>query len=125
MPPDPTEDFSALDRPFSGPSRGALRALDCPPMAKSPNAAESPAPSFDQRLQRLEALVAELEQGGLALEVSIERYQEGVGLLRECRTTLVSLEKRVEELTAQGGLEPFTGDPDAPGGAGRAGGGRG
>jgi len=71
-------------------------------------------PTFDQRLQRLEAIVGELEQGGLALEPSIERYQEGVGLLRECRAVLQSLEKRVEELTAQGGLEPLAGDPDAP-----------
>jgi len=94
-------------------------------MATSPKAAESPVPSFDQRLARLEAIVAELEQGGLALEASIERYQEGVGLLRECRTTLQSLEKRVEELTAQGALEPFGGDPDAADRSSRAGGGRG
>lgn len=91
-----------------------------------PTPPETPTPTFDARLQRLEAIVAELEQGGLALESSIERYQEGVGLLRECRAVLQGLEKRVEELTAQGGLEPLAGDPDAPSaGSGRAGGGRG
>ncbi len=94
-------------------------------MPASPKAPDSPVPSFDQRLARLEAVVAELEQGGLALEASIERYQEGVGLLRECRSTLHSLEKRVEELTAQGVLEAFPGDPDAADRSGRAGGGRG
>lgn len=95
-------------------------------MASKTPPPEDPAPTFDQRLQRLEAIVAELEQGGLSLEPSILRYQEGVGLLRECRAVLSSLEKRVEELSGQGGLEPLAGDPDAPSpGAGRAGGGRG
>ena len=85
-------------------------------MSAKPTPSSAPAPTFDQRLQRLEAIVGELEQGGLALEPSIERYQEGVGLLRECRAVLASLERRVEELTAQGGLEPLAGDPDcAPG----------
>jgi len=102
------------------------RTLDCPPMASKTPPPDLPAPTFDQRLQRLEAIVVELEQGGLALEPSIERYQEGVGLLRDCRAVLQGLEKRVEELSAQGGLEPLAGDPDAgPPGAGRAGGGRG
>ncbi|MCY2961426.1 MAG: exodeoxyribonuclease VII small subunit [Planctomycetota bacterium] len=94
--------------------------------SKTPPPPGTPPPTFDQRLQRLEALVGELEQGGLPLEPSIERYQEGVGLLRECRAILQSLEKRVEELSAQGGLEPLAGDPDATSPAdGRTGGGRG
>lgn len=80
---------------------------------KTPPTPDNPAPTFDARLQRLEAIVVELEQGGLALEPSIERYQEGVGLLRECRAVLQGLEKRVEELSAQGALEPLAGDPDA------------
>ncbi len=81
-----------------------------PPVPKPP---PPPPPTFDQRLQRLEAIVAELENGGLALEPAIERYQEGVNLLRDCRSVLLGLQKRVEELTAQGGLEPLAGDPDA------------
>lgn len=86
--------------------------------SKTPPTPAPPGPTFDQRLQRLEAIVGELEQGGLALEASIERYQEGVTLLRDCRATLQGLEKRVEELTAQGGLEPYSGDPDAASRAG-------
>lgn len=70
-------------------------------------------PSFDQRLERLEALVLELENGGLGLESAIARYQEGVQLLRECRTTLESFHKRVEELSAEGQTRPYPNDPDA------------
>ena len=72
------------------------------------------APSFDERLTRLETLVGELEQGGLELEPAIERYQEGIELLKNCHGTLERYKQRVEELTndAQEALRPFEGDPD-------------
>lgn len=71
-------------------------------------------PGFDARLARLEQIVAELEAGGLALEPSIARYQEGVTLLRDCRGILAGYKQRVEELSAQadGGLAPYGADPD-------------
>ena len=81
--------------------------------SKQESADKPPETGFDQRLERLEALVGELENGGLGLEASIARYQEGVQLLRECRTTLDSFRKRVEELGADGSSTPFAGDPDA------------
>lgn len=73
------------------------------------------AASFDDRLERLEAIVAELEDGGLALEPAIERYQEGIELLRQCHGVLKGFQKQVEELTrdAEDALRPFDGDPDA------------
>ncbi|MBK7641973.1 MAG: exodeoxyribonuclease VII small subunit [Planctomycetes bacterium] len=85
---------------------------------KDDSADTPPDAGFDQRLERLEALVGELEHGGLGLEASIARYQEGVKLLRECRTTLESFRKRVEELGADGTSAPFAGDPDARAGGG-------
>lgn len=83
----------------------------------------APALGFDARLARLEALVSELEGGGLALETSIDRYQEGVVLLGECRTILAGFQKRVEELSAdaESALRPYAGDPDAPDLPGRTG----
>lgn len=84
-----------------------------PPTQKQPDT--PPASGFDARLARLEAIVSELEGGGLALEASIERYQEGVSLLGECRTILTGFQKRVEELSAdaEGALRPYAADPDA------------
>ena len=72
-------------------------------------------PSFDERLGRLEAIVNELEQGDLGLEVAIERYQEGVELLKGCHGILARFKRRVEELTGEAelALKPFDGDPDA------------
>jgi exodeoxyribonuclease VII small subunit len=82
------------------------------PAAASASAAE---PGFDARLARLEAIVGELEGGGLPLERSIDRYQEGVALLRDCRGILAGFQKRVEELSADPDCEPtpYAHDPDA------------
>ena len=76
---------------------------------------EQEEPGFDLRLERLEGIVAELEGGGLGLEEAIERYQEGIGHLKTCHSTLQGYRQRVEELTrdAEGALQPFDADPDA------------
>jgi exodeoxyribonuclease VII small subunit len=72
-------------------------------------------PGFDERLERLEAIVAELEGGGLGLETALERYQEGIEHLKQCHGRLETYKQRVEELTLDAGevLRPFSGDPDA------------
>ena len=82
-------------------------------MAKK-NAAAEPAPAaseegpgFEEALERLETIVEELEGGGLTLEQSIARYEEGVRLSRRLTQTLDRAEKRIERLTEEGG-EPTT-----------------
>ena len=79
---------------------------------------EGAEPDFDARLARLEEIVSGLEGGGLALEPSIERYREGVELLKSCRALLGGYRKQVEELTrdAEAGLTPYAGDPDVSAG---------
>jgi exodeoxyribonuclease VII small subunit len=71
-------------------------------------------PGFDDKLGRLEQIVGELEQGGLGLEPAIERYQEGIQLLKECHGALETYRRRVEELTrdAEAAMRPFEDDPD-------------
>ncbi|MFT5049069.1 MAG: exodeoxyribonuclease VII small subunit [Chlamydiales bacterium] len=73
---------------------------------------------FDARLRRLEQIVQGLEEGELDLEPAIERYREGIHLLKGCREILGSYKRQVEELTqeAEAALRPYPGDPDvAPG----------
>ncbi len=74
----------------------------------------APKPAFDARLARLEALVAELEEGGLGLEASIERYKEGVALMKGCRDMLDGFRQQVDELSEStaSGTRPYAGDPD-------------
>jgi len=73
--------------------------------AKEPKG-EAPEP-YDQLVARLEKVVGELEEGGLGLERSLERFAEGMGLAREAQKRLDEAERRIEKLvrTADGGEE--------------------
>ena len=59
--------------------------------------------SFEAALERLEALVAKLEGGELALETALASFEEGVRLTRRCAAQLSEAERRVEALSREGG----------------------
>jgi len=67
--------------------------------------------SFEERLARLEQIVAKLESGDVGLDESLKLYAEGAGLIKDCRKTLAEAEKKIAKLTedAAGNLttEPF------------------
>lgn len=69
-----------------------------------PSSAETPdtAP-FEESLERLEALVGELESGELELEAALRAFEEGVRLSRRCNEQLSDAERRIEVLVAQSG----------------------
>ena len=54
--------------------------------------------NFEQSITELEAIVAELERGQIPLEESLEKFERGVGLLRQCRTLLDTAETRIKQL---------------------------
>jgi exodeoxyribonuclease VII small subunit len=54
---------------------------------------------FEDGMARLEALVAELEAGDLALEDALRAFESGVGLVRKLNDQLTEAEQRVEVLT--------------------------
>lgn len=54
--------------------------------------------SFEESLAQLEAIIAEIEQGKIGLEDSIERYEQGMKLLRRCRQILAEAELRIQKL---------------------------
>jgi exodeoxyribonuclease VII small subunit len=56
-------------------------------------------PTFEQALQRLQTIVQELDGGELGLDRALERYEEGVGLLRQCHDVLQKAERRIELLS--------------------------
>jgi len=53
---------------------------------------------FEAALSRLEALVEQLDAGDLQLEDSLERFEEGVRLVRHCSERLRSAEVRLQQL---------------------------
>ena len=79
-------------------------------MAKRKAAEESDKTSrFEDSLNELQSIVAELESGSLGLEMSLARFERGIGLLRDCYSSLESAERKVEILTSFDGKEtPIT-----------------
>lgn len=61
-------------------------------------AAEAAPEPYDELVQRLEQVVGELEAGGLTLEQSIEKFAEGMRLVRDAAHRLDEAERRVEQL---------------------------
>ena len=54
--------------------------------------------TYSDALRRLEASVAELERGGMDLEATLERFEEGSKLLERCQAELKEAEGRLENL---------------------------
>jgi exodeoxyribonuclease VII small subunit len=54
--------------------------------------------TFETSLEELERIVRELEQGELSLEKSLELFEQGVKLSRECQERLNQAERRIEIL---------------------------
>ena len=57
--------------------------------------------TFEQALQRLEALVETLEDETAGLEEALQAYEEGVILARYCLERLDTAELRVQELALE------------------------
>lgn len=54
--------------------------------------------SFEASLEALERIVQQLESGDLPLEKSLELFEQGVRLSRECQERLSQAERRIEVL---------------------------
>ena len=70
---------------------------------------------FEDQLAKLEDIVARLEDESVGLEESLDLFEQGMGLVRSCRTRLEQVEKRVARLMEDGGevtTEPI--DPEDP-----------
>ncbi|MDD4185139.1 MAG: exodeoxyribonuclease VII small subunit [Candidatus Methanomethylophilaceae archaeon] len=54
--------------------------------------------TFEESLRALEALVEELEAGGLDLDESLEIYEKAIKLRDHCRKILEESERKVQKL---------------------------
>jgi exodeoxyribonuclease VII small subunit len=64
--------------------------------------------TFESSLEQLELIVRELEQGELPLERSLELFEQGVKLSRECQERLNQAERRIEILMRDNQGRPAT-----------------
>lgn len=55
--------------------------------------------TFEELSQQLEAVLARLERGDLALEDALSAYEQGVALVRQCNDLLDRAELRITELS--------------------------
>ncbi|CAG7612363.1 Exodeoxyribonuclease 7 small subunit [Paenibacillus solanacearum] len=60
-------------------------------------------PSFEQAMDQLERIVAQLESGDVPLEKAIELFQEGMKLSQLCGQKLEQVERKIEILLEQDG----------------------
>ena len=68
---------------------------------------------FESSLERLEAIVGEMEAGNLSLDQMIAHFEEGSKLVKQCSVKLTEVEKKIEKLVSlqdAGKTEPF--EPD-------------
>ena len=67
--------------------------------------------SFEKNLERLDAIVHQLEEADLPLEKALQLYEEGMKLSQTCHKQLEEAEGRVEILRKKAGgqvvAEPF------------------
>jgi exodeoxyribonuclease VII small subunit len=67
--------------------------------------------NFEGAMDRLEAIVEQMESGKMHLEDLIVRYEEGMKLVKICQERLASAEQRIEIITrnsaGKAAIKPF------------------
>lgn len=80
-------------------------------MAKEKNAGRG---QYGEVVSRLEQVVQALEGGELSLEESLDRFAEGITLVKQGESILSDAEKRIEQLLSEDGRTAPLRVPDAP-----------
>lgn len=87
------------------------------PMSSTPPKKAAPELNFEAAMDRLEAIVDEMESGKMQLEELIVRYEEGMKLVKTCQERLTSAEQRIEIITRNHAgkpvVQPFDAKPEA------------
>jgi exodeoxyribonuclease VII small subunit len=81
-------------------------------MQTPPDTSPSAVAEFERSLDELEHLVQRMEKGDLSLDDSLQAYERGVALYRNCQTALEQAELRVRLLSDP--LDPDSAEPFAP-----------
>jgi exodeoxyribonuclease VII small subunit len=69
-----------------------------------------PEPNFESAMDRLEAIVEQMESGKMLLEELIVRYEEGMKLVKICQERLASAEQRIEIISRNSAGKPIVKD---------------
>ena len=55
--------------------------------------------SFEESIKELTNIVGKIEQGQIPLQDSLEQYEKGMSLIKQCRIILEKAEKRIEKIS--------------------------
>lgn len=61
--------------------------------------------SFEEAIKELTNIVGKIEQGQIPLQDSLEQYEKGMALIKQCRTILQKAEERIEKISKEQGAE--------------------
>ena len=74
-------------------------------------------PNFETAMDRLEAIVEQMESGKLPLEELIVRYEEGMNMVKICQERLTAAEQKIEIIArnsaGQASVKPFEAETEA------------
>lgn len=59
--------------------------------------------NFEESMKKLESIVNELESGNLNLDESVEKFEEGMKIAKQCNTILEDSEKKITILLEKDG----------------------
>ena len=59
--------------------------------------------NFEESMKKLESIVNELENGNLNLDESVEKFEEGMKIAKQCNTILEDSEKKITILLEKDG----------------------
>lgn len=63
--------------------------------------------SVEEAFARMQALIKDMEREDATLEQSFADYEEGMRLVKLCTGKIDSVERRVQQMNADGTLAPF------------------
>ena len=64
--------------------------------------------TIEETFERLQALLARMEEEDVSLEESFDCYEQGMKLIRYCNETIDTVEKKVRVLSAGGEQDEFS-----------------
>lgn len=59
--------------------------------------------NFEKSMKELEEIVTELEKGNLNLDESVNKFEEGMKIAKQCNTILENAEKKITILLEKNG----------------------
>ncbi len=70
-------------------------------MAKDEIKSDTSKLTFEQAVKELTGIVGKIEQGEITLSDSLQQYEKGMALIKQCRKILQDAEKRIEKIAEE------------------------